>query len=610
MPDDKHGGKGPWFGRGLLIDLDRGGAERVNLPEDWGREFLGGAGLAARLLYKPGNKKDMVIAPGLFVGLPAFTACKVSICAISPLTGRWGESTMGGHWPLQIKRAGWDLIWIRGQSPAWTTIRIKDAHVEFEPADELLGLSTQATESALKDRWGRSFQVACIGPAAENKVRFASIRSDKRMAGRCGMGLDWAQRKIKAICVSGSGKIEALDPEALRASVRAVRNQVGERTKNLHEFGTAGATANREFTGDLPIRNFAQGLFEGRAKNISGQAMVSAYKGKPRACPQCPIACGKDIDVPALGYAGPMPEYETVASLGSLLLIDDPEAVIAANRACNELGLDTISTGVVAAYSLEAFERGYLSRKEFGDLEPRWGSKEFLLGIIDLISRRQGIGDLLADGVKRAAERLGTGAHEFAMHSHGLELPMHDPRALVSLAPTYALGTRGASHNESMSYYVEQGLDMTDLGYPDGRDPHTAEGKGRMVVVMQNISAVYDNLGVCKFMLVADIGPSILRKWLYHATGWDKSYDELMQSGARSVTLKHLFNIDRMGIKPEPDLPRRILCEPRGQGGSANVLPDLKTMVREFYKERGWSEHGYPPEHERPIETDEGQIDV
>jgi len=606
LPDDRQRGNGPWFGRGLLIDLDRHAAEAIDLSDDWGLEFLGGSGLAARLLYKPGNQNDMVIAPGLFVGLPVFTSCKSSICAISPLTGRWGESIMGGHWPVQIKRAGWDLIWIRGRSPEWTTIRIKDTHVEFEPADELLGLSTQACEAALKNRGDKSFRVACIGPAAENGVRFASIRSDKRMAGRCGMGLDWAQRKIKAIAMSGSSKVEAFDPEALRASVHALRDQVKKRTESLYRFGTAGATAGRELTGDLPIRNFSQGLFGGRAKNISGQTMVSAYKGKPKACPQCPIACGKDINVPALDYAGPMPEYETVGSLGSLLLIDDPETVIAANRACNELGIDTISTGVVAAFSLEAYERGYLSRKEFGNLEPRWGSKEFLLGIIDSISRREGIGDLLADGVKRAAERLGSGAEEFAMHSHGLELPMHDPRALVSLAPTYALGTRGASHNESMSYYVEQGLDMSDLGYPEGLDPHTAEGKGRMVVVMQNISAVYDNLGVCKFMMLADIGPSILCKWLYHGAGWDKSHDELIRCGARSVTLKHLFNIDRLGIKPRADLPRRILCEPRGQGGSADVLPDLDTMVRDYYKERGWSEHGYPPSHERPGEADVG----
>jgi aldehyde:ferredoxin oxidoreductase len=597
--------RGPWSGRGLLIDLERRETEPFDLPDEWGRDYLGGSGIAARLLYKPGNRDDLVIAPGLFVGLPVFTSCKVSICAVSPLTGRWAESNMGGRWPVQIKRAGWDLIWIRGKAPEWTVIKIKDDKVELVPAEGLLGLSTDDCQQALRDRLGKSFQAACIGPAAENGVRFACIRADGRVAGRCGMGLEWAQRRIKAIAVSGSGRVEPADPEALRDSVQAVRKHVQERTRSLHDHGTAGATADRELTGDLPIRNFSQGLWGGRAENITGQTLVETYKGRPKACPQCPIACGTEIDVPSIDYKGPMPEYETVASLGSLLLIDDPEALIAANRACNQFGLDTISTGVVAAFALEAFERGYLKQAEFGNLEPDWGSGEFLLKLIDMIVRREGIGDLLADGVKIAAQKLGTGAADFALHSHGLELPMHDPRALASLAPTYALGPRGASHNESMSYYAEQGFELSDMGYPDGLEPHTEEGKGKLVVVMQDVCSIYDNLGICKFMLVAGIGPSILKQWLLHAAGWDKSYEEMMEVGARSVAVKNFFNIDRLGIKPSSDLPRRILHEPRGDGGSADYLPDLDAMVREYYHERGWSKEGYPPDRHRPREPGE-----
>ncbi len=586
-----------------MIDLGRRRAEAFDLHQQWGREYLGGPGLAARFLYRKGNQDDMVIAPGLFAGLPVHTACKASICAVSPLTGRWGESSVGGRWPIQIKRAGWDMIWVRGKSSGWTTIKIHDDRVDFESAESLAGCTTSECRSALVEKLGRSYEIACIGPAAEKGVKFASIHAGRRVAGRCGMGLDWARRKIKAVAVRGSHKIEAADQEGLKKSVRAYLEAIQERCHSLHSYGTAGGTTYREAVGVLPIKNFIQGRFEKGAKKITGQAMVKAFDTKRKPCPQCPIACGKEIKVKSLKYEGPMPEYETVASLGAMLLVDDPKAVIEGNRICNEYGMDTISAGVTAAFAVEAFERGYLCQDDFGGLKPRWGSGKFLVGLLENMAKREGIGDLLADGVKAAAEEIGKGAEPFAMHCHGLELPMHDPRAFWSMGATYVVGPRGAVHSETMSYYLDQRFDLTDMGYPEGLEPQSTEGKGRGIVVMQNLASVYDNLGICKFMLVADIGPTALCGWLRHATGWEMDGEELLKTGALSVTIKNFFNIDRLGIKPDMEIPRRILTEPRGEGAAADSLPDIETIVRDYYRERGWSDEGYPPDSERPGES-------
>jgi len=252
------------------------------------------------------------------------------------------------------------------------------------------------------------------------------------------------------------------------------------------------------------------------------------------------------------------------------------------------------------AFSIEAHEKGLLEKEDLGGLVPAWGSREYALAVLEKISCREGVGDLLAEGVREAARRLGAGAPDIAVHAQGLEVPMQDPRAFVSLALTYAVSPRGASHCESMSFYTEQGFDLTDLGFPDGTKLHQAEGKGEMTAVMQDMATVYDSLGLCKFMLVAGIGPTTLAQWVEAATGWEMNRDELMAAGARTVAAKRLYNLDRLGLSPEPHLALRMRLETRGTGGSANSLPDLDTMVKDYYRARGWSEEGRPPDDQKP----------
>ena len=592
---------GSWLGRGLFIDLENHRTRAFEIPREWGGQYMGGTGLGARILYAPGNQNDMVIAPGLLLGLPVYTASKLGFCAVSPLTGRWGESNVGGDLGIAIKSSGYDLLWVKGESQKWVVIKITDDRLEFVPADELLGLTPEATENALEKKWGPSYQFGAIGPAAENGVLFASIRCGERLAGRCGMGLDWAHRKIKAIAVAGSIKFNLHDPETLKANHKELLKKIRVKTEALNKYGTSGGVVYREGIGDLPVKNFAKGTFPA-AQKISGQAMVERFNGKRRACPHCLIACAKEITVPEINYKGPMPEYETVGALGSLLMIEDPVAVIAGNRACNEYGMDTITMGVVAAFAIECFERGYLTQADFGGIKPEWGSGKYLLDLIDAVAKREGIGELLSQGTRQAALKIGRDALDFAVQSHGLELAMHDPRAFVSLALSYSIGTRGGSHNEAMSYFVEQGFDMADFGFPGGLHPHVIPGKGKMVAIMQDLSTVYDNLGVCKFLYSSDVGPTTLLAWIRAGLGWEMTREELGKCGERSYTLKHFFNIDRLGIKPTADLPKRVLHETRGEGGSAKILPDLPAMLKEYYEFRGWSQDGYPPDTARPLD--------
>ncbi len=589
--------KGSWFGRGLEIDLAGRAFREFEIPAAWARDYLGGTGLAARLLYSEGNQQDLMIAPGLLVGLPIFTASKTGIAAISPLTQRWGESNMGGELGIQIKRAGFDLVWIRGKSEQWITLKITDDRVEFEPAKNLLGLTTSQTESSLQRKFGRAYALATIGPAAEKDVRFACIRSGDRTAGRCGMGTDWARRKIKAIAVSGSRKLAPVDPEAIKSLQKELLKKIRIKSEAQNKFGTACGVVYREGIGDLPVKNFALRKFPG-ADKISGQAMVARFHGKRRACPHCPIACAKQITVPELNYQGPMPEYETVGSLGSLLLIDDPLAVIAGNRACNEYGMDTITAGAVAGFALECFENGLLTEKDFHPIKPEWGSGKYLLELLDAIAQREGIGELLALGSRKAALTIGRNALDFAMQAHGLELAMHDPRAFVSLMVSYSIGTRGGSHNEAMSYFVEQGFDMAEFGFPGGLDRHKIPGKGKMVAIMQDLSTVYDNLGVCKFMYPSDVGPTTLCQWLKFSLNWEMTREELAKCGERSFLAKYWFNLDRLKLKPDADLPARVRYEIKDAG--ADAASPMQTMLKEYYESRGWSQDGRPPEESRP----------
>ncbi len=586
-----------YYGKFAIVELREQRVDFREVPEEDLKLFFGGGGIGAKLLFDSGDDDAIVMANGLLTGFPITTACKTSFLFRSPQTGVIGESSVGGKFGAQLKRAGLDGLIIHGVSTQPVTLFIHDATVEFRDAGAVWGLDTFAAEKALTAQLPDGSIIGVIGPGGENRVGYASLMFEgefPRAAGRTGIGAKFGEKKIKGIAVNGSQKPEPHDRAALAAYTKELNKQIRERTAGLHNFGTAGAVARREKSGDLPIKNFAQGEWEG-AEKISGQVFAKEMVLHHHGCYMCPIACAKKIRLQSGPYAGletTQPEYETAGALGSNLLNESPEDLAVANMLCNKLGVDTISAGVAISWLFECYEKGLVTRERIGlgDLEPTWGNGPAIHALIEKIARREGIGDLLADGVRRAAEKIGRGSDHFAVHAKGLELPMHDPRALVSAGATYATGNRGGSHNEAPAYYIEEGMKIE--GFPQGVDPHTPSGKGSITARMQDLSTVFDALGLCKFTLSGGISSPQLSRFVELTMGWEMPADELMAVGDRIYTLKRLY-IQRLGVNHKDDtLPGRILRDKRGAGFSGESLPDLTTMLRELYAARGWDNQG------------------
>ncbi len=586
-----------YYGNFAWVDLDVGAVEMRRVADDELRRFYGGGGLAAKLFVDGGDDDAIVIANGLLTGYPVPTACKTSIVFRSPLTGIFGESSVGGKWGAQLKRTGIDGLVIRGRSATPVYLLVTDDAVEIRDATDLWGRGTYETHAKLKSALPEGAQIGVIGPAGENDVRFASMIFDgenARAAGRTGVGAKFGAKKIKAVAVHGTKDVRPKHRRALRELASGLNGQLREKAAGLVDFGTAGAVSRREVSGDLPIKNFALGNWE-TASQISGQSFVKHHFVRHHACFQCPIGCAKKIEIktgPHAGLQTSQPEYETVAALGSNLLHGSLEGIALANRLCNDLGVDTMSAGVVLGFVFECVERGILTDAHVGleRAQPRWGDTDAICELIELIVDRRGFGDVLANGVKHAAKIVGGGSERFAIHAKGLEFPMHDPRALVSAGATYATGNRGASHNEAPAYYIEEGMKID--GFPSDVDPHTPAGKGAMTARMQNFSAIFDALGLCKFIMAGGVGLEDMRRFVELTFGWEIDAEEMLEVGERIYTLKRLYNARHDSGDQRDTLPPRILEEPRGTGGAAGVLPDIKTMLRDLYQVRGWDERG------------------
>ncbi len=594
------------YGSFYFVDLSAGNVEKKSVDESDVKTFLGGGGLGAKLFIEAGDDA-IVVANGLLTGLPATTACKTSIIFRSPLTGIFGESSFGGYWGPELKKAGVDGIVIKGESEKPVYLFISDDGLEIRDASHLWGRGTFESHKVLTEELPKGSRIGLIGPGGENGVLYASMMFEgefARAAGRTGVGCVFGKKKVKALAAKGTQKPVAHDQEGLKKYVRRINVVARERAAGLRNFGTAGGVGRREQSGDLPIKNFSMGLWP-EAKEVTGQAYVGNMFHKRHSCFMCPVGCAKSIQIKKGVHEGlitSQPEYETVGALGSNLLNGDPEGLAWANRLCNDYGLDTISTGVVIGFLFECVDRGIVKIDDIGGTGKTWGDADVICRVIELIARREGIGNVLSLGVRKAAQKLGRGSERFAVHTKGLELPMHDPRALVSVGATYASGNRGASHNEAPAYYIEEGMMIGGMDFPDKPDPHTPEGKGLTTARMQDLCAVFDALGICKFMLAGGVSIDELRNFLKLSTGCDVSHDEMLKIGDRIYTLKRLYN-QRLGVSAKDDiLPPRIAVDPRGEGFSGSNLPDLKTMLNDLYEYRGWDEQGrVKPEKAREL---------
>ena len=597
-----------YAGRILRVDLSRGRIRKVSIDHPLLRRFIGGSGLAAKILFdETGQGVDPFSPQNLLIFMTGPVTATIvpmsgryQVVSKSPLTGIYGESDSGGSWGPELKKAGFDGIVIRGRSAKPVYLWISDGDAELRDASHIWGMDTYETDRAVKDETDKYAVIACIGPAGEKLARIAGIINDGkhgRAAARCGLGAVMGSKLLKAIAVLGTGRIEVADPDGLQESVRKIAPKIIENAKRLRDYGTSGGITSMEAIGDLPIKNWLLGSWREGAERLSGEEMAGTILIGRYYCSGCIVGCGREVSFEDERYGrveGAGPEYETLAMIGANCLIDDLKAVAKANELCNRYGLDTISTGAAIAFAMEAYEHGLISREETGGIELVWGDPDAMLSMIDKIGRREGLGWILGEGVMRAAEKIGGISAEFAIHVKGLELPAHDPRAYYSQGVSYATSNRGACHLQSLSHVFERRVTLPDLGFPEIQERHSTHRKGELVAKAQNLMCMFDSLKVCKFILFGGVKPSTLVEWLNMVTGWNMTLEEFMRAGERIFDLKRLYNI-REGISRKDDtLPPRILIHKRGSGGSADALPPLGELLSQYYSYRGWNEFGIP----------------
>jgi len=611
-----------YAGKILYVDLSKSKYWVEELKESLAKTYVGGSGLAAYILWNlvdggvdplsPEN--PLIIATGPATGALAPSAGRFALVSKSPLTNIWGESHAGGFFGPEVKYAGYDVVVVLGKSSTPVSLVIDDGNVEIYRSTGLWGLNTRDTTNELRSRFGKDYHVMCIGPAGEELVRFASVIVDYyRAFGRTGLGAVMGSKKLKAVVVRGSKSVEVYDPDKYLEVLEDIlwRNSEGPwalpAQMSLGRYGTPSLVTAMNAIGRLPTKNHWTG-FWGRADKLSGDELLK-YRVSRGSCFSCMIMCKHVTKVSNGRYEGTFsggPEYESIVALGSNLLIDNIEAVIYMNQLCNLYGLDTISTGKVLSYVFECYEKGLISKEELGGLEALWGSEEAAITLINMIVRREGIGNILAEGVRRASEVLGRG-YEYALHVKGLEVSAQDPRGHKSVGLTWAISVRGADHLRSLTTVDELGyrdiaaerfgVDKVD----DVCDRLSEKYKGLIVKDQEDLFALVDSIIMCKYgtMWPPMYYFDFIAKLLPPLTGIKEFGDvkNLRLIAERIVNLKRCFNL-REGVGKESEvLPKRFTEEPMPTGPSKGQVCNLEPMLREYYMYRGWDyESGLPYE--------------
>ncbi len=590
-----------YHGRATMVDLTTRAVWHEPLDEWVLRRFIGGIGLGTYLLYRHcpagaeplSGENPLIFATSPLAGSKLTTSNKFAVVTKSPLTGFIGDSLSSSYLATELKRIGSDALVITGRADSLTLLRVTDAGVEFLDAEDMAGLSTSETEAAVKARCGEGSRVACIGPAGESGVLYASIANDGgRQAGRTGPGAVMGSKNLKAIAVRGSTPAQVRDPQWLRNAARDLtRRSLGPATEKYRTLGTVANVSVFNRLGTLPTKNFQQSTFDD-AEMVSGEQFVQAHRVRTAHCSGCTIGCEHIMAVNDDGKRSEgRLEYESAFALGPLLGIGDPNDVLRASHTCDELGMDTISAGVTLAWAMESVERGVLADDGKGPL-PRFGDTASVPDLLELISRRDGIGDLLAQGSRRAAQAVGQGSDYWAMHVKGLEMPGYEPRSLKTMALGLAVSTRGACHNRSSAYEADFSARVDRLAADERRGRITADG--------EDSSAVMDSLTWCKFLRKAfDDFYGESAEIYEHLTGWPTGPEDLRRAGERINNLKKLFNVREGWTRDDDTLPPRVFGEKLTAGVVEGVgldREDLDMMVQSYYRARGWDDDGLIPE--------------
>lgn len=579
----------------LVIDLTSKTVESQEIDPEMARAYIGGSGLAARLLYdrmkldtdplSPEN--PLLFLAGPIVGTSMPSAGRMAVCARSPLTGFWGESNTGGFIGPEMRFAGFDGVLLNGRSdqPCW--ISVVESEIKFHDAGPIWGQDTYQTQESIREILADpKVRVACIGPAGENLVKMSAIVNDHgRAAGRTGMGAVMGSKNLKAIAFRGTSKVALADPSVYKEIVAEIQGEVKEdiAAQAIKLAGTAGYVDMASMFGDMPAKYYQLGEWE-ESSNLSGVMMAEEYLNRGTACYRCPIMCGRETRTVKYKLdAVDGPEYETIAAFGSLALVDDIEGVIYAGHLCNVYGLDTISTGATIALVCDLFEKGILTSGHTGGLEIRYGNVEMSHQLIELTAKREGFGDLIAEGSAALAAHFDV--PEMAATVRNLEIPMHDARSFSGMAPVYALSPRGACHLQGDMYGVDTGQGPpVEVGVIPGERFENSEEKGMITARAQAWRSIYNALTVCHFM---NPGASRILRALNAATGWDYNLDELMLAGKRIFALKRIINHNLGSTIADDRLPDFML-KGFSTGGTLGFEPDLKPLLAGAYKEHGW----------------------
>ncbi len=598
--------KGIW-GKVLVVDVSNGSTEIIHLDDDFYFKHLGGRGISNYLLlkltekgYDPFSDESPIVISTGPLNLPGYPGgARCIIAGKSPLTGLIYESMAGGAFSWAIRGTGFDGIVIKGKSLDPIALIIDEGSIFVLKVPELKGKGTGYTEDFLKSKLGKSFQIASIGPAGEKGIYFSSIiHNYHRVFGRGGLGAVLGAKGIKAICVRGRKRPDIADSRRFKKIIKRVKeilknHPYGER---LRELGTGSGMEAMNSMGIIPTRYFSLTSFEG-IEDISPRGLIrKGIMVDKKGCPSCPIKCIKVVRVPEMGieekWGGP--EYETLVAFGSLIMNRDPKYISLIHKICNDIGIDTITTGGIVGMVIEAYENGILRKSDIG-FEPRWGDPETPLKIIDLIMKGEKIGEVLAKGVKKASEILGI---EDPVHVKGLEIPYQEPRGNVGMSISYATSFRGAVHTEGFrdTSHTEENS-SPELGITSGMDIRDLKGKPEAVFKAENFRSFINSLVLC-FFTVMITGPerNVLEtvEAVNAVCGWDLNMEEAMRIGERNYMLGRIFMV-REGIDGESDcLPKRFF-KPSMDGRYIDERAFFKAL-KEYYRLRGFDEKGKPTE--------------
>lgn len=614
--------KGGYMGKLLFVNLSKNTIEEKELTEDMAKKFLGGYGIGARVLYDmipagadplgPDNVIGFLTGP--LTGTGAFFSGRYVVVCKSPITNAWNDANSGGFFGPELKKAGFDGVFIQGAAKKPVYLWIQNGKAEIRDASKLWGLDAVETQEALvKETGEEKLRAALIGPAGEKLQKLSCVMNDgHRAAGRGGVGAVMGSKKLKAVAVQGNMKVPVVDPEKLKAVNRTITAAMKEGpTKDMMagfgEYGTGVGTAASALNGDSPVKNWGGigvvDFGEEKANRLATPVLDAKYKTKKYACASCPLGCGAHYEVNEGPWPlGPTerPEYETLASFGCLLLNDNAEAIFKCNDICNRMGMDTIATGATIAWAMECYENGVLTKEDMDGIELTWGNADAIVQTMEAIAAGKGIGAVLALGSQAAADKLGKG-HQFLQTVKGIELPMHDPK----LAPGYA---RTYQYNPTPARHVQGGLGLIQMADPSPSKYDYSKTGFLDLALVSNIE-VLNAAGLCLFGMFAGVQDATMKS-IEAVTGWDFKNQDNRNVAVRIQSMRQAFNL-KHGQKQE-DLkipPRAVGKPPQEEGPVAGVTVDNERLAHNFFTYIGWDPKTGKP-HKGLLEKLGGMDDV